>query len=530
MPLGLSFAANGQITGTADTAGTSRHHRRRCRTRLTPSPPRRCNFTVDTPPPFFSIWSPSTVPGTLDAGADNQVELGVKFKADTDGLINGIRFYKSANNTGTHIGDLWDTSGNLLGTVTFSNETATGWQEADFQTPVAIAANTEYVASYHTTVGHYSLNGSYFANSGVDNPPLHALQNSVQDPNGVFTYDTSSCGPKNALPPCFPNGGNAGNNYWVDVAFSPLALNSVTVTTPVIGSNPSTGTVTLSGAAPSAGLSVALASNNSAVATVPASVMVPAGQTSATFQVSTSTVSVSTQVSITATFQSLTSATLTVTPQLASTTSLSLTSGSNPSMYGTSLTFTATVSGSGPQPAGTVSYYDGGTCSAPGTLLGSGSTLSISTLAAGTHTVLACYSGDNNYTASSASVSQTVLVAATSVSVYPSSITGGSIATGTVTLSGARSDWRSDCYAAKRHPEPGQRSRERYCSRRADSSDFYCYDQHRQQLDQRHDHGNAKWERTNNYHSQSWHRDPADGMVGGIVRQSGDQFAATVSR
>ena len=88
--------------------------------------------------------------------------LGVKFQASTNGTITGIRFYKGSLNTGTHVGDLWSASGTLLATATFTNETASGWQEADFSNPVAITAGTTYVASYHTNSGEYSYNANYF--------------------------------------------------------------------------------------------------------------------------------------------------------------------------------------------------------------------------------------------------------------------------------------------------------------------------------------------------------------------------------
>src|SRR5437016_2283822 len=63
-----------------------------------------------------------------------------------------------------------------------------------------------------------------------------------------------------------------------------LTLSSVTLTpTTVNGGVPSTGLVTLSGAAPSGGAVVTLSSSNTSVATVPASVTVPAGASSARF-------------------------------------------------------------------------------------------------------------------------------------------------------------------------------------------------------------------------------------------------------
>jgi hypothetical protein len=72
----------------------------------------------------FTIWL-GTVPGTVDSGPDKAVELGVKFRSDTAGYITGIRFYKASTNTGTHVGNLWTSTGTrLAGHV--HNETAPG--------------------------------------------------------------------------------------------------------------------------------------------------------------------------------------------------------------------------------------------------------------------------------------------------------------------------------------------------------------------------------------------------------------------
>ena len=43
------------------------------------------------------------------------IELGVKFRASSNGFIKGIRYYKSSTNTGTHIGQLWSSTGNITG-------------------------------------------------------------------------------------------------------------------------------------------------------------------------------------------------------------------------------------------------------------------------------------------------------------------------------------------------------------------------------------------------------------------------------
>src|SRR5204863_8939172 len=81
------------------------------------------------------------------------VNLGVQFQASSSGFITGVRFYKETDNTGTHVGSLWTTNGSLLATGTFSGESASGWQELDFSSPVAVTAGTTYVASYFTSTG-----------------------------------------------------------------------------------------------------------------------------------------------------------------------------------------------------------------------------------------------------------------------------------------------------------------------------------------------------------------------------------------
>src|SRR5467141_3276044 len=153
--------------------------------------------------------------------------MGVSFTADTSGTVTAIRFYKSAANTGLHAGHLWSRTGALLATVTFTGETSSGWQQANLSTPVAITANTVYVASYQTTIGRWSVNWDYFATSGVNNPPLHALQNGNGAPDGVY----ASAG-------VFPRYTYRSANFWVDAVF-----NSAAAVAPSITAQPASQTV-----------------------------------------------------------------------------------------------------------------------------------------------------------------------------------------------------------------------------------------------------------------------------------------------
>src|SRR6266446_2701783 len=103
---------------------------------------------------------------------------------------------------------------------------------------------------------------------------------SLSDPNpAVLDFESSSSTP-------------------APVSLSSLSLNPTSVT----GGNSSTGTVTLSGPAPTGGAQVTLSSSNTTAASVPSSVTVAAGASSATFTVSTSAVAASTSVTISAAY------------------------------------------------------------------------------------------------------------------------------------------------------------------------------------------------------------------------------------
>ena len=176
---------------------------------------------ISSGPATASLFSPSATPGTVTENDPSAVDLGVKFQASTNGTIIGIRFYKGPQNTGTHIGDLWTTSGTLLASATFTNETASGWQQVNFSSPVSITAGTTYIASYQTNTGLYSEDDNYFANA-LTNGPLTAPSSASSGGNGVYAYGSSNP---------FPNNTFNASNYWVDVVFNPGA----TQTPPVLG-------------------------------------------------------------------------------------------------------------------------------------------------------------------------------------------------------------------------------------------------------------------------------------------------------
>jgi hypothetical protein len=166
------------------------------------------SITVNNPPTAQTLFSPTDAPTTVLVNDPSSVELGVKFQALTNGTITGLRFYKGPQNAGTHVADLWTATGTLLASATFTNESASGWQQVNFSSPVTITAGTTYVASYHTS-GNYSADGNYFATSHA-NGSLTALASSTSGGDGVYSYGTGSI---------FPSSSFNASNYWVDVVF-----------------------------------------------------------------------------------------------------------------------------------------------------------------------------------------------------------------------------------------------------------------------------------------------------------------------
>jgi hypothetical protein len=155
----------------------------------------------------------------------------------------------------------------------------------------------------------------------TDNPSVIHVPASVTIPEGnsatSFTIGTSSVSGLPTGGNVFATAGGVTKSIFVNVSPDPNApplLQSMTITpTSVRGGTTATGTVFLSAPAPAGGISVTLATSNLAVATVPGIVSVPSGQTSASFTVTTFAVGNNTSVTITAFFDTTTSANLTVT-------------------------------------------------------------------------------------------------------------------------------------------------------------------------------------------------------------------------
>jgi hypothetical protein len=164
--------------------------------------------TAQSPPCPCTVFSSGQAPSG-DALVDAPLEVGMKFRSSEAGYITALRFYKQANNTGTHIGHLWSATGTKLAEVEFTDETASGWQEAALADAIPITANTTYVVSYHSSQGRFAMTPGYFSSS-VGSAPLTAPSDASAGGNGVYHYGSMGT---------FPDQSWNASNYWVDAEF-----------------------------------------------------------------------------------------------------------------------------------------------------------------------------------------------------------------------------------------------------------------------------------------------------------------------
>ncbi|MFD0633453.1 DUF4082 domain-containing protein [Catenulispora yoronensis] len=226
---------------------------------------------------IFPAWS---APTTADSGDPYGVVLGVKVSPSASGRIEGVRFYKSAANSGTHTGSFWTSDGTLLATGTFTGETATGWQTLMFANPVAVKAGGTYIASYYAPNGHYAYDTGYFINDPAGRAPITALADSAGGGNGVYSYNSASA---------FPAYTYNAVNYWVDVVFDganvPTSPPDVTGTSPTAGASGAASTTAVSAtfSAPMDASTTRFTVTDAAGTQVPGAVSYNAARTVATF-------------------------------------------------------------------------------------------------------------------------------------------------------------------------------------------------------------------------------------------------------
>jgi hypothetical protein len=143
------------------------------------------------------------------------LELGVKITVDQSTTLTALRFYKSVGETGTHVGRIWSSTGTLITSVTFANETASGWQQQALASPLTLSTGTTYVVSVNANA-YFVTTRSGLQTSVVSGP----LRTVADGANGVYALSGGT----------FPTQTYSSSNYFVDVQGSPSTVSSPTVT------------------------------------------------------------------------------------------------------------------------------------------------------------------------------------------------------------------------------------------------------------------------------------------------------------
>jgi len=335
---------------------------------------------------------------------------------------------------GTYAG--FTTNPAAFGVTVFSGELA-----ADGATPVGNMTGAEDIGAPSGPNSGVAFNATYSVSSSPTNGRGTMTVTSGTGGNAVIYMVSASKFVAVSL--------NDPNPAVLDFELSSAAAASVTLSSvslnpaSVTGGNSSTGTVTLSGAAPSGGAVVTLSSSNDA-ASVPSSVTLPTGTSSATFPVNTSAVTSSTPVTISASYGGVTqtgSLTVTAAPNYtlsASPTSLSITQGSGGTatvtvtpLNGFSGSVSLSVSG---LPSGVSASFSPNPATTTSTM-----TLAASN-AATVGTVTATITGTSGTLTRTTTITLTVtpppLPTVSSLTLSPTGVIGGTSSTGTVTLSG----------------------------------------------------------------------------------------------
>lgn len=154
---------------------------------------------------------------SLPVSSDQQgVELGVKFRTRGAVAVTAIRFYKFPENNGVHTGHLWSPSGQLLASVTFPNETESGWQTATLPSPIYPTPGSTLIASYYAPNGRYAVgrrtDDDLTNGAGGSDSPVYALADGVEGGNGVYQYGGG-----------FPSNTYFSSNYYVDVVVKAIS-------------------------------------------------------------------------------------------------------------------------------------------------------------------------------------------------------------------------------------------------------------------------------------------------------------------
>jgi hypothetical protein len=127
---------------------------------------------------------------------------GVRVKVTAPSQIVALRFYKNAQETGTHVVRVWDAAGQELARVTFQNESASGWQRQALASPLSLQVGATYTIS--AGLNAFFVNAVGGLSQQIASGPLQSVADTA---NGVYSDAAGT----------FPAQSWRSTNYFIDV-------------------------------------------------------------------------------------------------------------------------------------------------------------------------------------------------------------------------------------------------------------------------------------------------------------------------
>jgi len=133
---------------------------------------------------------PTAVPQTTANGQGQSWEQGVEVSSSMSGIITKVCFWRSAGEPqGGHTARIWNTSGALLASAPFNENSSPGWQCATVNFP--ITAGTRYRITYNAYI-EVAKTFFVFNNGPITKGPLTAWSSWYGTPAGTFPTSNST--------------------------------------------------------------------------------------------------------------------------------------------------------------------------------------------------------------------------------------------------------------------------------------------------------------------------------------------------
>jgi hypothetical protein len=150
-----------------------------------------------------------TPPNTIAIGSSWAVETAQLINFTCNGTVNGVWWYRTAQDTGTNTVTAW------RGTSVVAQASGTlatiGWAYLPFATPLPVAAGDQLLLGVHHPNGAYGYQTGGFTGRSVSAGCLNAPATSGTLPNGLYTYTQT---------PTLPTLSYAASEYFISPDFS----------------------------------------------------------------------------------------------------------------------------------------------------------------------------------------------------------------------------------------------------------------------------------------------------------------------